>query len=102
MAALPPGDLVRQPRALSIKSHAPKTVPVDHSLQMEGRGIMKRPCIPERLLTIAEAATLLNASAKTVRRLIDSGELPVVRVGLRVVRITPEDLRGYITRRRSA
>ena len=75
---------------------------MNSSLQMEGRGILKRPCIPERVLTIGERATILNASAKTVRLLIDSGELPVVRVGPRLVRITSEDLQRYITTRRSA
>lgn len=44
-----------------------------------------------RYLTVAECAELLGVEHKTVRRLIDRGELPALRVG-RVLRIDPADL----------
>jgi excisionase family DNA binding protein len=49
----------------------------------------KRPL--NRLLTINETAEILNASSRTVRRLIDSGALPVHRIG-RLVRISNADI----------
>jgi excisionase family DNA binding protein len=48
-----------------------------------------------RLLTIEEVAARLGVSAKTVRRRVDGGELPVFRSG-RVVRVREEDLRRYV------
>ena len=42
-------------------------------------------------LTVNECADLLAVDHKTVRRLIDRGELPALRVG-RVLRIDPADL----------
>jgi len=49
----------------------------------------------EPLLTLPEAAELLNVSTRTVRRQIDDGLLPTVRIG-GAVRIRPEDLRSFI------
>ena len=49
----------------------------------------------ERLLTITEAAKVLNVSVRTVRRQIDDGRLPVVRIG-GAVRIRPADLAKFI------
>ena len=42
-----------------------------------------------KLLTVAEAAWLLNLSQKTVRRMIKAGNLAIIRIG-RSVRINPE------------
>ena len=42
-----------------------------------------------KLLTVAEAAWLLNLSQKTVRRMIVSGNLAVIQIG-RSIRINPE------------
>jgi excisionase family DNA binding protein len=42
-------------------------------------------------LTVAECAALLAVDHKTVRRLIERGELPALRVG-RALRISPDDL----------
>ena len=49
------------------------------------------------MLTIANVAALLQVSPKTVRRLIDRGELGAIRIG-RSVRIKPEILRALIER----
>lgn len=54
-----------------------------------------------RLLTIRQAAEALTVSVLTVRREIDRGALPTVRVGERGVRITDDDLRAYLAARRS-
>jgi excisionase family DNA binding protein len=54
--------------------------------------------VSERLLTLAEAAERLGYSARTVRRRIERGELPVFRDG-RILRICESDLLAYIARR---
>jgi excisionase family DNA binding protein len=46
---------------------------------------------PVRLRTIEETAEILNVSSRTVRRLIDSGALPVHRFG-RSVRVSDLDI----------
>jgi excisionase family DNA binding protein len=46
---------------------------------------------PQRLRTIDETAEILNLSSRTVRRLIDSGALPVHRFG-RSVRVSDPDI----------
>ena len=51
------------------------------------------------MLTIAEIATELSVHQKTVRRLIEAGELPVHRIG-RAIRIAAEDLATYRNRQR--
>ncbi|HLB22602.1 MAG TPA: helix-turn-helix domain-containing protein [Dehalococcoidia bacterium] len=43
-------------------------------------------------LTIAEAAALLRVSKATIRRSIDAGRIPVVRIGPRNIRIRRHDL----------
>jgi excisionase family DNA binding protein len=53
---------------------------------------------PSSLLTIANVAALLQVSAKTVRRLIDRGELDAIRIG-RSIRIQPTALALLIGRR---
>ena len=50
------------------------------------------------LLTIANVAASLQVSTKTVRRLIDRGELDAIRIG-RSIRIQPEALALLISRR---
>jgi excisionase family DNA binding protein len=47
------------------------------------------------LVTVGEAATILHVSARTLRRLIGQGEIPVVRIG-RSVRIRPKDIERII------
>jgi excisionase family DNA binding protein len=57
-----------------------------------------RPC--PGLLSVQAVAELLDVSEKTVRRMITAGELPVHRVGHRL-RVSPDDLRLFLVRRRS-
>jgi excisionase family DNA binding protein len=53
-----------------------------------------------RLRTIQQTAELLNVSPRTVRRLIESGALPVHRLG-RLVRIGDADLAAFLAASRS-
>lgn len=50
------------------------------------------------LLTLAGAGAVLAVSARTVRRLIDAGDLPPVRIG-RSLRVRSIDVRAYIDSR---
>ena len=52
--------------------------------------------LPARLLTVVEAAAILHLSPRTLRRMIDSGELSVVRFGRRTVRIRAETVASLI------
>lgn len=53
-----------------------------------------------KLRTVDEAADLINASPRTVRRLIGSGALPVHRFG-RLVRISDSDITALLAASRS-
>ena len=55
---------------------------------------MKKPADLERLLTVAEVAEVMGTCERTVRRRIDSGDLPALRDG-RLLRVRPSDLRAY-------
>jgi excisionase family DNA binding protein len=61
-------------------------------------GLRRRPL--SKLRTINEAAELLNVSPRTMRRLIDSGALPVHRFG-RLVRISDGDITILLAENRS-
>lgn len=50
------------------------------------------------LLTVDDVAEALQSSTKTVRRLIEHGDLPHLRVG-RLVRVRPEDFERFIKAR---
>ena len=52
------------------------------------------------LLTLAEVARRLGISPRSLSRLIASGDLPVVRLSSRVIRVSPADLADYIERKR--
>jgi len=54
-----------------------------------------------RLLSVATVALHLGVSEKTVRRLVDDGQLPTHRVG-RLIRISETDLAAFIAHSRSA
>jgi len=58
-----------------------------------------KPTPAPRLLSIATVALHLDVSQKTIRRLIDAGELPIHRIG-RQIRISEPDLAAYIARSR--
>ncbi|MFQ5792433.1 MAG: helix-turn-helix domain-containing protein [Acidobacteriota bacterium] len=53
------------------------------------------------LYSIRETADLLKVSTKTIRRWIESGELPAHRLG-RQIRISEDDLLTFIRTRRQA
>lgn len=46
---------------------------------------------PPRLLTVREAADQLSLAERTIRRMIETGQLPAVRLG-RNIRIRQEDV----------
>jgi excisionase family DNA binding protein len=46
----------------------------------------------EQYLTIKQAARLVQCSERTIRRWIDDGKLPAVRVGKKFVRVSEADL----------
>ena len=62
--------------------------------------ITKPPSRLPRLLSIPHVAEHLGVCTKTVRRLIQSGELLATRVG-RAIRVTEADLDAYLARGRS-
>lgn len=49
-----------------------------------------------RLLTVTDVADVLNVSVKEVTELIQSGELPAIRLSTGLWRIERDVLRGYI------
>jgi excisionase family DNA binding protein len=52
-----------------------------------------------KLRTIDETADILNASSRTVRRHIDSGALPIHRIG-RLVRLADYDIAAFLAAHR--
>ena len=54
------------------------------------------------LLTIGETAERLRVSETTVRRLIDAGVLPAVRVSAGAIRIERDELASWIGERKTA
>lgn len=59
----------------------------------------RRASRPAELVSIATAASQLEVSVKTVRRLIDRGELPVVRLTKRTVRIPAVEIDALVKAR---
>ena len=57
---------------------------------------------PSGLLKKIDAREVLRCSATTLESLIRRGELPLVRVSARCLRIEPSALREFIEARRSA
>ena len=59
---------------------------------------------PERWLTIKQAAARLGVSARTLRKLVNDGELAYVDVGggreRRSMRFTPQDIEAFLAKRR--
>ncbi len=60
----------------------------------------RAPEAPERLLKLGQVADVLGLSLRTVRTLVDTGKLPVVRVSSRCVRVEAGDLRRFVDSRR--
>lgn len=52
-----------------------------------------------KLLRVNEGAAFLSLSSSKVRRMIDQGELPAVRLG-RAIRLQISDLQNYVAARR--
>jgi excisionase family DNA binding protein len=59
-----------------------------------------KPPSEGRFLTVSEAAARLQVSAKTIRRLIERGDLPALRIG-RLVRIPEESFERFLKDRRT-
>jgi excisionase family DNA binding protein len=59
----------------------------------------ERPTPPSALLTIEQVARILQVNGRTVRRLLQRGELPWVRIG-RQYRLEPAVLNAFIAARR--
>jgi excisionase family DNA binding protein len=53
---------------------------------------------PARLLTVAEVAGMLRVSNMTVYRLVNSGELPALRIG-KSYRLREDDVDKYLADR---
>jgi excisionase family DNA binding protein len=70
-------------------------------LEHAQEGNAGKECAPpepgERFLSVAEVAKRLGVSEKTVRRKIESGDLPAHRVG-KLIRVTERDLAAYLPR----
>lgn len=56
---------------------------------------------PRLLMTANEAAQALSICPRTLWTLTHAGQIPFVRIG-RLVRYSPDDLRGWIDRQKSA
>ncbi|MCY3966998.1 MAG: helix-turn-helix domain-containing protein [bacterium] len=59
---------------------------------------MARPESRERLMTVAEVAANMRVSTMTVYRLIQSRDLPAVRIG-KSYRLRESDVDGYLASR---
>ncbi len=59
------------------------------------------PTQPDRLLTIAELADLLQLSERTIRRMVAAQRIPCLRVG-RQIRFLPSDLLRWVSARKEA
>ena len=59
---------------------------------VDGEGQLQKPNL---FMTVYEVASLFRVSTMTVYRLIDSGELPAVRVG-RSYRLATKDVDQYL------
>ena len=92
-AALPSWVRKHEPRAS--KKAKPQLISRQKKKGEETNCALVPPSRSAKLLTVAEAAWLLNLSQKTVRRMIEAGNLAVIRIG-RSVRINPEVIEKII------
>jgi excisionase family DNA binding protein len=56
--------------------------------------------VQSQVLTLSEVQAELRLADRTLRRLVATGELPVIRLGQRVLRVRREDLEAYLRSRR--
>lgn len=48
------------------------------------------------MMTVEQVAKILNVTPKTVYRLVNSREIPYVKLGYRILRFKQEDINKYI------
>lgn len=53
--------------------------------------------VPTGLLTVADVAEVFSVSTRTVRRWIEAGRLPAVKVGHRTVRVHADAVVAFAT-----
>lgn len=58
---------------------------------------MSKDATERTLFSIVQAANYCNVHPNTIRNLIQSGKLPAVRIGARIVRISQTDLEAVMT-----
>ena len=54
-----------------------------------------------QLITVKTAAENAGVCTQTVRRWIQSGQLPALKISARLLRIDPDDLAAFLTERKS-
>lgn len=57
------------------------------------------PAEPTQALSLTRAAARLDVGERTVRRMVDRGDLPTIRVG-RLVRVLEADVERFLASRR--
>jgi excisionase family DNA binding protein len=62
---------------------------------------MTKPASAPRLFSIADIAAFMTVSTKTVRRMVERGELPVHRIGHQL-RVTESDLERFLAMNRGS
>jgi excisionase family DNA binding protein len=67
---------------------------------MKAQGSTSDNVFSARLLTVAQAAEKLNISYRELFRWIERGDLPVIRLSMRLIRIDPKDLDSLIASKR--
>ncbi|MFM8859036.1 MAG: helix-turn-helix domain-containing protein [Methylocystis sp.] len=91
-----PAWVTRRGRSLSIdRSLGLKNESRLNCQQTCSNGLSEKGETPLQLLKISQAAWRLNVSEKSVRRLIEAGKLPVLRIG-RSIRIHPQVIENMI------
>lgn len=63
----------------------------------DGNHVSTSATLGEQLLTIAEIAEALQVNHRTIRTLINDGQIRAVRVGVQI-RVEPSALREYLER----
>ncbi len=68
--------------------------------QAKGNNVTFEQVTVSGLMTLTDVASVLNVSTQTVRRLINEGSLASVKVGSGSLRVSGDDLTGFIISRR--